>query len=160
VAKLTALQKKGALSDLKRMQFTAVEGVPASLMLGESKPYVTAVNTTATGLVMRAISYRDLGLKVDAAVRVSPDKVVTLDLKLEDSHASTPEDGIPIGTDEAGKPIPATEFTRASLTSKLDIPSGKAQAAEGVKTNAKSDKAHTIVVVGVRVVEPDAKPEK
>jgi type II secretory pathway component GspD/PulD (secretin) len=159
-AKLEALHKKGVLSDLKRVQFTAVEGVPASLLLGESKPVVMGANTTATGLVSRMITYRDLGIKADATVHVSPEKVVSLDLKLEDARAVTPENAIQIGTDETGKPILATEFPKTTLTSKLDIPSGKAQAAEGVKISAKSDKTHVFVVVGARVVEADAKSDK
>ena len=71
-----------------------------------------------------------------------------------------PEDGIPIGTDENGKPIVAAQFTVTNLNSKLVLPSGQARAAEGVKTDAKADKGHTFVIVGARVVEPDAKPEK
>jgi Bacterial type II/III secretion system short domain len=159
-AKVMGLQKKGVFTDVKRIQFTAVEGRPQSVLLGESQPYVTGVNTTATGRVSRNLQYRSAGTEADATVHVSPEKVVTVDLKLEDSHPYTPEDGIPLGTDENGKPILATEFALSRLASKLDVPSGKAQAAQGVKTVAKSGKAQTIVVVGATVVEPDAKPEK
>lgn len=159
-AKVMGLQKKGVFTDVKRIQLTAVEGQPQSMMLGETKPMVAGTNHTATGLVSRMITYRNTGTKADATVRVSPDKVVTLDLKLEDSHPYTPDDGIPIGTDENGKPILATEFAMSNLTSKLEVPSGKAQAAQGVKTVAKSGKAQTIVIVGATVIEPDAKPEK
>ena len=50
-AKVEALQKKGALGEVKRLQFTAVEGQPASLMIGENRPYVTGANIRATGAV-------------------------------------------------------------------------------------------------------------
>jgi type II secretory pathway component GspD/PulD (secretin) len=159
-AKVDALQKKGALASLKRIQLTAVEGLPVSMMLGENRPFVAGTNMTATGHVSRAITYRNAGIKVDATVHISPDKTVTVDLKLEDAHPYTPENGIPIGTDENGKPIQATEFAVTSLSGKLEIPSGQAQAAQDVKTVAKSDRTHTVIIVGARVQAPDAKAEK
>jgi type II secretory pathway component GspD/PulD (secretin) len=159
-ARVEALQKKGVITDVKRLQLTAVEGQSASVTVGGSKPYTTGVNVTGTGRTSRSVSYRSTGLKADASVRVSPEKIVTLDLKVEDSHPYTPEDAPQIGTDENGKPIPATEFALTNLNTKLDIASGRAQAAQGVKTQAKSDKTHAIIIVGARVVEPDAKPEK
>jgi hypothetical protein len=158
-ARVEALQKKGGAS-VKRLRLTAVEGQQVSVTMGESLPYVVGVNHTATGQTSRNFSYRNAGLKADCTVRVSPDKVVSLDLKLEESHPYVPEDGIQIGADENGKPILATEFAQTTLNSKLDIPSGKAQAAVGVKTSAKAEKPHVLVIVGARVVEPDARPEK
>jgi len=114
----------------------------------------------ATGRTSRSITYRNSGIKADATVRVSPDKVVTLDLKLEDSYPYIPEDGVSIGVDENNKPVFAAEFVMSTLNSKIDVASGQARVAEGVKTDAKSAKAHTIVVVGARVADTDAKPEK
>ena len=60
-AKVMGLQKKGVFTDVKRIQFTAVEGRPQSVLLGESEPYVTAVNITANGRVSRNLMYRDAG---------------------------------------------------------------------------------------------------
>ena len=159
-AKIEALQKNGALSGLKHIRLTAVEGRPASVLVGENKPYVTALNVAATGRAFRGISYRNSGIQADATVRVAPDKVVTVDLKLEDSYPNVPEDGVSIGADENNKPVFATEFVVSTLKSKIDVASGQARVAEGVKTDAKSAKAHTIVVVGARVADTDAKPEK
>lgn len=159
-AKVEALQKKGVLADVKRLQLLAVEGRPESVTLGESLPYVTGVNRMATGITSRMISYRNAGLKADATARVSAEKVVSLDLKLEESHPYVPADGIAIGTDENNKPIFATDFAMTTVTSQVEIPSGRAQVVEGVKTSAKSDKPHVLVIVGARVAEPDARPDK
>ncbi len=91
---------------------------------------------------------------------MSPDKVVAVDLKLEGSYPYTPEDGIPIGADENKKPVMATEFVTSTLNGKIDMPSGQARVAEGVKSDAKAKNVHTIVVVGATVVEPDVKTDK
>ncbi len=159
-AKVESLQSKGVFGDVKRLRLAAVEGQPVSLLDGASRPYTTAINVTATGRSFRGISYRNTGVQADATVAVSPDKVVTVDLKLSYSYFYTPENGVALGADENGKPVLATEFVTASLNTKLEIASGKAQAAEGVKTVAKSLQAHTIVIVGARIIDADAKPEK
>ncbi len=159
-ARVDALEKKGVFVSVKRVRLTALEGQVASFTIGENKPSVAGITMRPTGAAARSVTYRSTGVKADASVHVSPEKVVTVDLKLQDSHASTPEDGVSIGADENGKPVFATEFLATTLTSKLDVPSGTARLAEGVKTNAKSGTTHTLVVVGARVIEPDAKPEK
>ncbi|HVS37443.1 MAG TPA: secretin N-terminal domain-containing protein [Gemmataceae bacterium] len=159
-AKLRDLQSKGVLSEVKRLQLTVVEGQPTKLMLGESKPYVTGMTVTATGLTSRRIQYRDVGTQINATVHVSPDKTAAVDLKLEDSRMVFPEDGVPIGKDENGKPVLAADFILTTVTSKLDVPLGQARAAEGVKTEARAAKPHMIVVVAARATDADAKPEK
>src|SRR5262249_55094219 len=57
--KLEALRKNGVIGSLKRIQLTAVENQPASVIIGETKPVVTGVTTTGTGLVSRALTYRN-----------------------------------------------------------------------------------------------------
>ncbi len=159
-ARVDALEKKGAFVSVKRIRLTALEGQVASFMMGENKPSVSGITMVRTGAAARSITYRSMGVKAEASVRVSPEKVVTVDLKLQDSHAYTPEDGVLIGADENGKPVIATEFLETTATGKLEVPSGAARLAEGVKTNAKSGTTHTLVVVGARVIEPGEKSEK
>lgn len=159
-ARLDALQKRGVLAEVKRLRLIAVEGRPVSVTVGGNQPYVSGVTRTATGVAAQMINYRNAGLKADAAVWVSPDKAVTLDLKLDETHPYIPADGILIGADENDKPVFATEFASSSVAAKLEIPSGQARVLEGVKTTPKAEKPHVLVIVGARVVEPDAKAEK
>jgi type II secretory pathway component GspD/PulD (secretin) len=160
VAKLEALRKKGLVGSVKRLQLTAVEGQPASVFLGEQKPFVAALTVTGRGTTSRNITYHNIGTKMDVTARISPDKVNAVDLKFEDSRAHVAEDGVPLGSDENNVPVRAAEFITATLNDKLSIPSGHALAAQGVKTTSKTEKAQTLVIVGARVMEPDSKPEK
>ncbi len=159
-ARVDALEKKNTFVAVKRIRLTALEGQAASITMGENKPFVAGVTMVRTGTAARSITYRSTGVKADASVRVSAEKVVTVDLKLQDSYAHVPEDGVSIGADENGKPITATEFYETTLTGKMDIPSGAARLAEGVKTNARSGTTRTLVVIGARVIDPDEKSEK
>jgi type II secretory pathway component GspD/PulD (secretin) len=154
-ARVNALVKAGRIGAVKRLQLTAVEGQPSHTLLGDNKPFVAGVHTAATGLISRAVTYRNTGFSVKVTPRVSSDKSIHLDLNLQDSRPHVPEDGIQIGTDEKG-PVRATEFISSTLDSKLTLTPGKALVARGVKTTSKSGREQTLVIVSADVVDPAA----
>jgi type II secretory pathway component GspD/PulD (secretin) len=160
LAKIEALRKKGLIGGYKQLQLAAVENQRAAVLVGDMKPFVTAVTVTARGTTSRAISYRNVGTSVQVTARVGAGKKVELELDVSDARSHVPEDGIVLGKDEAGQPVRATEFITAKLMAKLSVTSGQALAAKGVKTTSKSGQAQTLVIVTARVVEPDAKPGK
>jgi type II secretory pathway component GspD/PulD (secretin) len=151
--KLEALQKKGQVASVKRIQFTTLEGRPGSLMLGETKPFVTGATRTATGIVSKSITYRMVGTQVRVTPQVSADQMVALDLLLEDNRMHQNEDGPAIGTDDKGAPILATEFSQVKLESKVSVASGKAVLAKDAKSAGKAGQGQLLLVVGARVVE-------
>jgi type II secretory pathway component GspD/PulD (secretin) len=157
--KLAALQKKGDVAGFKRIDLTALENQPGSLLQGENKPYVVGATVTATGIATRQIAYRNVGTNVRVTPQVAADKTVTLALKVEDSRMYNPPDAPPVGTDANGAPIPATAFSQTNLETKVSVPSGKAVLAEGAKSTPKAGQGQMIVVVGARAVEPDGKPK-
>lgn len=160
LTKVEALQKKGLIGGLKRLQMTTVENQPASMYIGERKPIVTGSQIKMGGKVGQSISYVPVRTSARLTLRIVPPSTIVMDLKVEDSRTHVPEDGPQIGTDEKGVPIRATEVISAMLDARLTIPSGRALAAQGVKTTSKSGRAQTLVVVGARVVEFDAKAIK
>jgi type II secretory pathway component GspD/PulD (secretin) len=158
--KLASLQKSGAISSLKRLQLTAVENQPVSVTVGESKPTVAAVTTTGTGIKARSIVYRNTGTQARVTARMAAENTIAIDLHVNDSRLRVPEDGIEIGKDENAAPIRATEVVIASLNSNLNVRSGQAVAAQGVRTDSKSGKEQTVIVVTANVLEPGAKGAK
>ena len=155
--KLESLKKNGTLDGLKRIQLTAVADQPASVLVGEMKPIVAGVTTTATGLVSRHITYRHTGTNARITARVSAENMVTLELDLSDARLRVAEDGIELGKDESGKPIRAAEHINVTLKTKLSLRSEQAAAVEGVKTESKSGEAQTLIVATARILEPAAK---
>jgi type II secretory pathway component GspD/PulD (secretin) len=158
--KLEALKKSGTLSSLMRIQLSAVENQPASVVIGESKPTVAAVTTTGTGLKSRSIVYRNVGTQAKVAVRVEAENTVAMDLDIQAARLNVPEDGIEIGKDENGVPIRASEVINAMLKTKLSLRSGQAVAVQGVKTDSKSGKEQTLIVVTANVLEAGDKEGK
>jgi type II secretory pathway component GspD/PulD (secretin) len=155
LAKVESLKKAGRFSSLRQTQLTAVENQPASVLINETKPTVVGMHTTATGLVSRNITYRNVGTSAAVTVRVPEQKTVIVELNLKDSRLHVPETGIPIGKDENGVPVRAAETINSSLQAQLRVPSGQALAAQGVKTESKSGQAQILVVVAARVLGPD-----
>jgi type II secretory pathway component GspD/PulD (secretin) len=153
--KLEALQKKGQAATVKRVQFSTLEGRAGSLMLGETKPYVTGATRTATGIVSKTITYRMVGTQVRVTPQVGADQTVTLDLQVEDNRMYQNEDAPAIGTDDNGAPILATEFSLTKLESKVSVASGKAVLAKDGKSAPKPGQGQLLLVVGARVVEPE-----
>jgi hypothetical protein len=91
---------------------------------------------------------------------VSADGVITLDLSVEDSKMLTPEDGIPLGPNDKGGTTPATEFVTTSLTTRVQLTSGHAVLAQGVKSSSKSQQAQALVVVTARLTDAEGRPGK
>jgi hypothetical protein len=159
VARLEALCRKTAGSELRRVQMTIVEGQPAMASALVNKPVTTGVNRTATGIVSRNITFRQAGATTKATARVMPDQTIEVDLDARDLRI-VPSETVVLGKDEGGDPIMASESVADSYLGKVRVTPGQAVAAEGVRTTAKSGKVDTLVVVTAKLIDPTAKPEK
>ena len=135
--RLNVMMKNGQVAGYKRIQLSTLEGQPGRLVQNEFKPFATSEMTT---------SYRNVGTRVKVTPQVMANGSVTLDLSVEDSH----------GRDSAtveGK----TEFPMTSLAGKISVASGKAVLAKDVKEISKEGEGETLIVVGARIGESEAK---
>jgi type II secretory pathway component GspD/PulD (secretin) len=160
VERLETLKKNCVIGSLKRVQLTAVENEPASVLLGGNTPIVTGVTVTATGRVSKHITFVSTGSSAQVQVRVLGENVVAMELNIRDSRAHVPEDGIELGKDETGASLRATEVVTATLKTKVNVRSEQAVAVQGVKTESKSGQSHTLIVVAPRILESGAKKSK
>jgi type II secretory pathway component GspD/PulD (secretin) len=158
--KIETLRKNGLIDSLKRIQLTAVENQPASVLVGETKPVVSGVTTRGTGLVSRSITYRNTGTTAQLTARVTAENTVAMALDVSDARLHVPEDGIELGKDETGASIRATEIITATLKTKLNVRSEQAVAAQGVKTDSKSGQAQTLIIVAARILESGDKASR
>jgi type II secretory pathway component GspD/PulD (secretin) len=135
--RLDAMMKNGQVTGVKRLQFTTLEGQAGSLWQDENKPFATSATTT---------SYRNLGTHIKVTPQITADGSITLDLNVQDSRDRD-------SADQPGKP----EFILTSLAGKISVAPGKAALAKDVKVVSKVGEGETFIVVGARVVEPEAK---
>jgi hypothetical protein len=158
--KVEALKQKGILGELKRVRLTAVEGRQTSSLVGATKPYVSSIRQIAgiarKGQVMRTVLYRSVGVQVRVTAQVTAGNRLALDLRFDEARARAPEDGVPIGKDEDGRPVWATQFITAKVEARVELASGQAVAAQGVTTRSNSGQDQTLVIVTARLLEPEA----
>jgi type II secretory pathway component GspD/PulD (secretin) len=162
LAKVDALRNQGRVGDIKRLEVTTVENQSAHAHLGQTKPLVMGVTTTATGRTSRSIMYRNFGADIRVTPRVGPDKVVALELRVQDARPYVDLDAPVIGNDENKAPIRATETALATAEGKVSVPSGQAVVVQGVKTTGKGGQLQTLVIVTARVLDgsqADKEPE-
>jgi type II secretory pathway component GspD/PulD (secretin) len=159
-AKLDDLAKKGRIGGLKHIQLNALENQQASALTGENKPFLVGSTVRPMGRVSNQIQYRNVGAQVRVTPRITADKSLLLELRVEDARMNLPEAGIEVGVSDKGEAINAAEFTTSTLESKLTVAPGKAVVAEGVKSTSKGKQAQLIVLVGARLADVDAKGGK
>lgn len=172
LAKLEALTKAGQIGAVQRIKLTAVEGQPISSTTGGNKPIVSGTTVAGGGgfggdgggfggppkdrgpgaagggpMVRRSISYHETGTTVKLTARIGAENVVALDLNVQDSKIRAPE---------AGDDIGAAAFDNNTLSTKLNVPAGKAVAAQAVRTEGKGGGAMSLVIVTANIVEPGA----
>ena len=133
VKRLDSMTWKGEVAGFKRAQLSTLEGQPASLNLGESKPFATGPT----------ITYRNVGTQLKVTPQVAADRSVTLDLNVQDSRGRDSATGAP-------------EFILTSLTGRVRVASGKAVLAKDAKVVSKEGQGETLLVVGARVIESGA----
>jgi type II secretory pathway component GspD/PulD (secretin) len=150
---IQALHKKGTFTSLRRLTLTALENQTTSLLNGVTKPYVTGVHKTANGPISYSISYKNTGSNIVVTPRIGADNLVLLEIRLEDARMFQPEDGVPLGMNDKGQPVLATDFAVTNLNAKLAVQPGQAVLPEGVETKSKSGPARTLVVVTARVLQ-------
>jgi type II secretion system protein D len=98
-----ALATQGRVDVLSRPQLTTMDNQASSVLVGQSVPYVTGTNITATGLVTNSINYRNVGVSLQVVPRISPDGKVIMRIVPEVSSVAT----TPIGL---GNNVTATAF--------------------------------------------------
>jgi len=157
-ARLNALTKSGQAASVKRIHLGATEGQLATVMIGETKPYVSGVNATQRGVLNRMHQYRETGTQVRVTPSVTADGAISLELNIVDS-GSRPSPSVSVGVDEKGAPIPSADFTNTSFKGKLVVASGHAVLANASRSATKEGQAETLIVVEARVVESEAKPK-
>jgi type II secretory pathway component GspD/PulD (secretin) len=150
-AKLEAFQKEGKIQSLRRVDLSAAENQRTKQMTGSDKAMVMGeANPFGGGKARTSISYRPTGWTVGVTPQLSEDKLISIDLTVDDSQLHTPEDGV------NANGVIAQETRTTQLQSKIQLVSGQATVAQGVKTQSKTNVLQTYVVVGTQLV-PEAK---
>jgi hypothetical protein len=140
------------------VQLATLEGRTASVLLGETRPLVTSVQNQRNfggrfpggGGSRMSVQFRDLGTNITAKPTLQANGQLEVELNLKDARQYTPEDGVELGMDDAGKVIRAAETISATLSTRLSIAPGQAVVAEARQTQTNQQQTRLLVIVSAR----------
>jgi len=155
-AYIQAMQEKGVFPSPQRFTLATVENQTIQVSNQRSQPFTTGMSMSkgagGKGMSSSIISYKETGTVITATVRIHPGDLVGLDLKFDDSFAHQPHDGIPLGMNDRGEQVMATEFGTFTFKSGVQVASGTAIVATAIQSQASSDVARKLLVVTAKVL--------
>ena len=155
MATLRAWTTAGKIAVIRQFQLTVPEGRASDLMLGETKPVVTAFTSNAsTGVATPVLTMRHVGTTINLKPRISDTGVITVDAALMDSRLQPTEQGVELAKGRNG-PIVVQGVALSRMQVTLTIPDGQSAVAADWKTNPAAEQVPSIVVVSARIVDPN-----
>ncbi len=82
-ATLRALETNGKLDVLSRPYILASDNQLASMIVGNSVPFITNTRLTDTGQTINTVQYQDIGIILNVTPHINPDGLVILDINPE-----------------------------------------------------------------------------
>jgi general secretion pathway protein D len=140
-AALHALETIGRLDVLSRPYILASDNQPASIMVGQSVPFITSSRVTEAGQTINTIQYQDIGIMLNVTPHINPDGLVIMDVDPEISQLTG--DSVPI-TDTVTAPV----FAKRYATSRVGIKDGQTIVIGGLIEDRKTDTVGQVPLLG------------
>ena len=122
---IRALKTQGRMDILSRPQVMTLDEQSASVLVGQSVPYITSTNVTATGLLSNGVSYRNVGVELQVTPRIGPDGKVLM--RVEPSVSSVANTSISLGNG-----VTAVAFNVQDVTTTVTAQDGETVAIGGL----------------------------
>ncbi len=122
---IRALKSQGRIDILSRPQIMTLDNQTASLNVGQSIPYVTSTNITATGLISNGIAYQNVGVLLNVTPRISPDGKVLM--RVNPTVSSVAPTTINLGNGAL-----ATAFNEQNIVTTVSAQDGETVAIGGI----------------------------
>jgi type II secretory pathway component GspD/PulD (secretin) len=108
---IRALKTQGRIDILSRPQVMTLDNQQARVLVGQSVPYISGSNVTATGLVTNTILYRDVGVQLQVTPKITPDNRVLMRVVPEISSVATTQVQVGNGTTATAFNVQTVETT-------------------------------------------------
>ena len=131
---IRALKTQGRIDILSRPQVMTLDNQSASVLVGQSVPYISSTNVTATGLLSNGVSYRNVGVELQVTPRIGPDGKVLM--RVEPSVSSVATTSISLGNG-----VTAVAFNVQDVTTTVTAQDGETVAIGGLisRNDAKNE---------------------
>jgi len=113
--------------------------------VGRREARVVGTHVSAGGR-MNQVNLENVGTIVNVVPRVGPDRVVTLDLKVEDSRLGPLEEGTIVSAPSQGEPVRTPNVDTFTAQTTLRIPDGETLVLGGMVRQPKSARQRVLLV--------------
>jgi hypothetical protein len=141
-ARLAKLQLEGKFAAVENLSISTLNGRAAMVRMGQSRPYVTNVNSTTFG-VSNGVTLMDVGTLANVLPQVFENDNVLLQVRFEKSNIETSDDLPVLLETKDGKKVHSAMTTRFSCDTTMRLANGKTAIAAG--TSSKSDQ-HLLLI--------------
>lgn len=129
---IRALQQTRRLEVLSRPQVMTMDNQLAQVFVGQDVPTITASQLTQFG-TQNSVVYRETGLILTVTPRISPDKLVVMEIQAEKSAVGPDSEGIPIAVSE-GEVIRSPRIDRITARTVISALDGQTVVLGGLIT--------------------------
>ncbi|MEI7767287.1 MAG: secretin N-terminal domain-containing protein, partial [Phycisphaerae bacterium] len=138
---LKALATNGKLDVLSRPSILASDNQLASILVGQSVPFITSSNITSNGNVVNSVTYQDVGIILNVTPHINPDGLVIMDVAPEISQVSSQTVTI-----QEGVKVPVID--KRSAQSRVAIKDGQTIIIGGLMQDRVTDTVSKIPLLG------------
>jgi general secretion pathway protein D len=139
---IDALQRLGKIDVLSRPYILASDNQQASIIVGQTVPYITYSQLTDTGQTNNSIAYTDIGIILNVTPHINPDGLVVMDVGPEISSIDT-STTVPISST-----VNATVFTKRSAQTRVAIKDGQTIVIGGLMQDQKNSVVNQVPLLG------------
>ena len=140
-ATLKALASTGKLDVLSRPTILGVDNQLASIMVGQSVPFVTASNITSVGTIVNSVNYQPIGIILNVTPHINPDGMVILDVAPQVSQISSQTVTIQAG-------VNAPVFDQRSAQCRVAVRNNQTIVIGGLMQDQKTETINKIPLLG------------
>ena len=140
-ATLHALAEQNKLDVLSRPYLLASDNQLASILIGQSVPFITDTRITDTGQQINSVQYRDIGLSLNVTPHINPDGVVILDVIPEISQLTSQT--VPISST-----VNAPVIAKRSAESRIAVKDGQTVVIGGLMEDRKISSISKVPLLG------------
>ena len=133
---IRALQEKRRVDILSRPHIMTLDNQSAFVQVGARVPRITGTSTNQTGQTNQ-IEMEDVGLMLGVTPRVSPDKMVVMEIDVEKSELGPEAEGIPVSISE-GQVIRSPRINTTFAQTTVSAADGQTVVLGGLITSNKS----------------------
>ncbi|MCS7238616.1 MAG: hypothetical protein NZ899_10160 [Thermoguttaceae bacterium] len=143
---IRALQDSRRLEILSRPQIMTMDNMLAQILVGQEVPTISGTQFTDLGGQINTITWREVGLILTVTPRISPDRLVVMEVDATKSEVGPEAEGIPVSVSQ-GQVIRAPRINTTSARTVVSAADGQTVVLGGLITKSKSTATRKIPVL-------------